>query len=199
MRKLLLILVAFIMLHSMALADEGAAEGVKRVKAYVEKLGRHEVRFNVLAGELIYVGQYHVDGDSYYIQMDNVEVYSDGKVRHEVDNERKEVSIDVMDSESRNILDNPTRCFDFAESEYRSEIQSRKDGELTIFLRATDTDVEGDIYLTIEEKSGKPRKIVYRLYDDEVEVTIDSIVSVKQPLKKFSKNQYKGYEIVDFR
>lgn len=199
MRKLLLILVAFIMLHSMALADEGATEGVKRVKAYVEKLGRHEVRFNVLAGELIYVGQYHVDGDSYYIQMDNVEVYSDGKVRHEVDNERKEVSIDVMDSESRNILDNPTRCFDFAESEYRSEIQSRKDGELTIFLRATDTDVEGDIYLTIEEKSGKPRKIVYRLYDDEVEVTIDSIVSVKQPLKKFSKSQYKGYEIVDFR
>lgn len=199
MRKLLLILVAFIMLHSMALADEGAAEGVKRVKAYVEKLGRYEVRFNVLAGELIYVGQYHVDGDSYYIQMDNVEVYSDGKVRHEVDNERKEVSIDVMDSESRNMLDNPTHCFDFAESEYRSEIQSRKDGELTIFLRATDTDVEGDIYLTIEEKSGKPRKIVYRLYDDEVEVTIDSIVSVKQPLKKFSKNQYKGYEIVDFR
>lgn len=199
MRKLLLILVAFIMLHSMVLADEGAAEGVKRVKAYVEKLGRYEVRFNVLAGELIYVGQYHVDGDSYYIQMDNVEVYSDGKVRHEVDNERKEVSIDVMDSESRNILDNPTRCFDFAESEYRSEIQSRKDGELTIFLRATDPDVEGDIYLTIEEKSGKPRKIVYRLYDDEVEVTIDSIVSVKQPLKKFSKNQYKGYEIVDFR
>ncbi len=199
MRKLLLILVAFIMLHSMALADEGAAEGVKRVKAYVEKLGRYEVRFNVLAGELIYVGQYHVDGDSYYIQMDNVEVYSDGKVRHEVDNERKEVSIDVMDSESRNILDNPTRCFDFAESEYRSEIQSRKDGELTIFLHATDPDVEGDIYLTIEEKSGKPRKIVYRLYDDEVEVTIDSIATVKQPLKKFSKNQYRGYEIVDFR
>ena len=199
MRKLLLMLVAVLALVSVASADEGAQQGVKRVKAYVEKLGRYEVKFNVLAGELIYVGQYSVDGDSYYIKMDNIEVYSNGTERYEVDRERKEVSIDVVDLSSTNILDNPTRCFDFAEKDYVAQIQSRKDGELTIYLDPTDSQQDGEIYLTIDEKSGRPKKIVYVMYDDQIEVSIDSIQSRKDPLKRFDKSVYKGYEIVDFR
>jgi hypothetical protein len=131
--------------------------------------------------------------------MDNVEVYSDGKLRYEVDNKRKEVSIDMVDLQSRNILDNPTRCFDFAESEYEVELQSDRDEELTLYLQPIAEDMDGEIFLTIDKKSGRPKKIIYRLYDDEVEVAIDSIAASKSPIKRYNKNHYKGYDIIDFR
>lgn len=199
-RAFSLLVVAFLSLAQAAANPQkgDAASGVKSVKEYVAKLGRYQVKFNVLAADIIYVGEYVVEGDSYYINMDDVEVYSDGDLRYEVDNKRKEVSIDTVDKQSRNILDNPTRCFDFAESEYRSEVQNEKGEELTLYLQPTAEDTDGEIFLTIDKKSGKPKKIVYRLYDDEVEVMIDSIATVKQPLKKFSKAQYKGYDIIDF-
>ena len=196
-----LLMVAFVSLsYAMASWPEDVAKaGVKSVKEYVAKLGRYQVKFNVLAGDLIYVGEYGVEGDSYYIQMDNVEVYSDGKLRYEVDNKRKEVSIDMVDLQSRNILDNPTRCFDFAESEYRVELQSDRGEELTLYLQPIAEDMDGEIFLTIDKKSGRPKKIVYRLYDDEVEVAIDSIAASKSPIKRYNKNHYKGYDIIDFR
>ena len=206
MRNFLIKCISLLMVANVSLSnvmasspEDVAKAGVKSVKEYVSELGRYQVKFNVLAGDLIYVGEYGVDGDSYYIKMDDVEVYSDGKLRYEVDNKRKEVSIDMVDLQSHNILDNPTRCFDFAESEYRAEIQNQKGGELTIFLQPTAEDVDGEIYLTIDEKSGRPKKIVYRLYDDEVEVAIDTIATAKSPIKKYDKNQYKGYDIIDFR
>ena len=194
-------MVAFVSLsYAMASSPEDVAKaGVKSVKEYVAKLGRYQVKFNVLAGDLIYVGEYGVEGDSYYIQMDNVEVYSDGKLRYEVDNKRKEVSIDMVDLQSRNILDNPTRCFDFAESEYKVELQSDMGEELTLYLQPIAEDMDGEIFLTIDKKSGCPKKIIYRLYDDEVEVAIDSIAASKSPIKKYNKNHYKGYDIIDFR
>ena len=200
-KSISLLVVAFVSLsYAMASSQEDVAKaGVKSVKEYVAKLGRYQVKFNVLAGDLIYVGEYGVEGDSYYIQMDNVEVYSDGKLRYEVDNKRKEVSIDMVDLQSRNILDNPTRCFDFAESEYKVELQSDRSEELTLYLQPIAEDMDGEIFLTIDKKSGRPKKIVYRLYDDEVEVAIDSIAASKSPIKKYNKNHYKGYDIIDFR
>ncbi len=200
-RAVLLLFVAFLSLAQAAANPQkgNAASGVKSVKEYVAKLGRYQVKFNVLAGDLIYVGEYGVEGDSYYIQMDNVEVYSDGKLRYEVDNKRKEVSIDMVDLQSRNILDNPTRCFDFAESEYMVELQSDRGEELTLYLQPIAEDMDGEIFLTIDKKSGRPKKIIYRLYDDEVEVAIDSIAASKSPIKRYNKNHYKGYDIIDFR
>lgn len=200
-KSISLLVVAFVSLsYAMASSPEDVTKaGVKSVKEYVAKLGRYQVKFNVLAGDLIYVGEYGVEGDSYYIQMDNVEVYSDGKLRYEVDNKRKEVSIDMVDLQSRNILDNPTRCFDFAESEYKVELQSDRGEELTLYLQPTAEDMDGEIFLTIDKKSGRPKKIIYRLYDDEVEVAIDSIAASKSPIKRYNKNHYKGYDIIDFR
>ena len=135
MRNFLIKCISLLMVANVSLSnvmasspEDVAKAGVKSVKEYVSELGRYQVKFNVLAGDLIYVGEYGVDGDSYYIKMDDVEVYSDGKLRYEVDNKRKEVSIDMVDLQSHNILDNPTRCFDFAESEYRAEIQNQKGG-----------------------------------------------------------------------
>ena len=116
-----------------------------------------------------------MSGDVYYIAVDNAEVYSDGKTRYEVNHARKEVSVDDMDTASRNILDNPTRCFDFVGTDYRSEVASRDGDEVTLHLRAVDPEIEGDIYLTVSESTGRPSSVAYSLYDDRVTVRITAI------------------------
>ena len=68
-----------------------------------------------------------------------------------------------------------------------------------MYLLPIAEDMDGEIFLTIDKKSGRPKKIVYRLYDDEVEVAIDSIAASKSPIKRYNKNHYKGYDIIDFR
>ena len=49
-----------------------------------------EVEVNVAEEPIM--GYFMVDGDGYYISLGIMEVYSDGKVRYEINNERKEVT-----------------------------------------------------------------------------------------------------------
>ena len=198
MRKVLLA-TFFALFCASAVAAEPSLAILQRISAFVKSLGGYEAEFNVVAEGYHAQGRYEVAGDAYHIMVGDVEVYSDGKIRHEVDNVRKEVSVDNMNLESNNILDNPTRCFDFVGADYLSELQSRSDGEVTIYLRHTNDEIEGDIYLTVDEKSGQPKKIVYMLYDDKIEVQIIRLSPRKDSIPKFDSRKYKGYEMIDFR
>lgn len=198
MRKF--ILSALVLTMSLtAVADDGAKLALQRVAQYVDMLGSYDAEFNVSAGEYKTQGRYSVAGDSYYIILDASEVYSDGKVRYEVDNGRKEINVDNMDLTSRNVLDNPTRCFDFVDSDYVSNIHLKSDDSITIHLRSNDPAIEGDIYLTIDAASACPQKLEYKLYDDVIQVDVVSLNKRKDKIKNLDKSKYKDYEIIDFR
>lgn len=198
MRKIFLACVA-VMVGVTAMADERSEAMLKRVAEYVKALGAYEAEFAVGAGDYSTTGRYVVDGDAYHIVVDRAEVYSDGRVRYEVDHERREINVDEMDLKSRNIMDNPTRCFDFVGTEYRSEWVSEDGRSVTLHLRSADQTVEGDIYLTVRQASGQPEKIVYHLYDDSIEVDVKKIESRKGGVKSFREADFRGYDIVDFR
>ena len=198
MRKLL-ILILSVFTAMTTMADERSQTVLRSVAEYVSALGAYDAEFAVTAGEYSAKGRYAVAGDTYHIKLDQAEVYSDGKVRYEVDHERKEVNIDVMDLQNRNILDNPTRCFDFVGADYASMVYEEMGGEITLLLRANDTSLEGDIYLTVAKNTGRPRKIVYALYEDRIEVNITSLERRKDAVAEYDASRYKGYEIVDFR
>ena len=193
----------FTLLLAMAFVLSARAEGeqmlLRRVAEYVKALGSYDAEVDVAAGEYKASGSYSVAGDSYYIKVGEAEVYADGKTRYEVDHSRKEVSVDVVDLESQNILDNPTRCFDFVGEEYAAELVRESDGVATIRLVARDEDIEGEILLGVESATGKPLSIAYILYDDRVDVKIKSLTPRKTKLPTFSKGNYKGYDMVDFR
>ena len=70
---------------------------------------------------------------------------------------------------------------------------------MTLLLRANDETIEGDIYLTVDSATGRPRKIAYVLYDDRIEVTITSLERRRNVVRRYDESKYKGYEIVDFR
>ena len=182
-----------------ASADERSQAVLRGVAEYVRTLGSYDATFTVVAGDYQTMGHYSVAGDNYHIVVGQAEVYADGKVRYEVDHDLEEVNIDEMDVTSRNILDNPTRCFDFVGDEYSSMISTEIGNDLTLVMRANDTTLEGDIYLTVDKQTSRPRKIVYVLYDDRIEVTITTLVRRKTEVEKYNASKYRDYEIIDFR
>ena len=198
MRRVILSALALFVCVS-AVADEQSKTALQRVARYVEALGAYDAKFKVEAGDYTTEGSYAVSGDNYYITLDEAEVYSDGKVRYEVDHNREEINVDNVDLTSRNVLDNPTRCFDFVDSGYESDMFEQNGSQQTIHLRSTDAAIEGDIYLTIDAASARPQKLEYKLYDDIIVVDVISLEKRKAKIKSFDKSQYKDYEMIDFR
>ena len=198
MRRVILSALALLVCVS-AVADEQSKTALQRVAHYVEALGAYDAKFKVAAGDYTTEGSYAVSGDNYYITLDAAEVYSDGKVRYEVDHNREEVNVDNVDLTSRNVLDNPTRCFDFVDSGYESDMIEENGSQQTIHLRSTDAAIEGDIYLTIDAASACPQRLEYKLYDDIIVVDVISLEKRKTKIKSFDKSQYKDYEMIDFR
>ena len=97
--------------------------------------GRYAMNVAVTIGdELPINGFFMVDGDGYYITLGVMEVYSDGKLRYEINNERKEVVEDVVDLESCDLLSNPTRAFKFVPNEFKSEVISTTDNVVVLRL-----------------------------------------------------------------
>ncbi|MBQ2373899.1 MAG: hypothetical protein II299_02150 [Alistipes sp.] len=181
-----------------AQAQHSAQEVVGCVAEYVKKLGSYEVKFVINASEYLAEGSYSVAGDDYHIRLPQAEVYSDGEIRYEIDHERKEVNVDVVDLSSRNVLDNPTRCFDFVGEEYDVTIAEKSEHKVVLRIVATDDAFEGEIYLSADAK-GKPMELMYKLYEDTIKVEIKSIATHKAKLPTFTKSAYKDYDIIDFR
>ena len=192
MRKIVTLLLA-LMLAASAYA-EGEQLLLRRVADYMAKMGSYDAEVDVTAGEYRATGSYAVAGDNYHIKIGVAEVYVEASPL-----EKGEVSVDVVDLESRNILDNPTRCFDFVGEDYTAEIIRKDDKETTLRLVARDKAMEGEILLTLQTSTGKPLKISYLLYDDRIDVEIKSLAPRKTKLRTFSKGDYKGYDMVDFR
>ena len=201
MRKIIsLSLLLVLCLTAVAQAAADTKDVLAGLKQYIAKMGRYEAAFALQAGDYKAEGRYVVDGNSYHIVVgDAAEVYCDGKVRYEVDNEREEVNIDVFDALSRNILDNPTRCFDFVGSDYRATVVVQDEKQITLKLVSTDEKVEGEIFLTVDAATYTPKEIEYHLYDERFNVKILSLVRTKSSPAKFDRSRYRNHEIIDFR
>lgn len=198
MRNYIIILAAVFACAVQSAAAQDAAQMVDRVARYVEQMGNYDVEFDIEAEGYKASGSYSVAGDTYYIKLQHAEVYSDGKVRCEVDHERREVNVDVVDLSSRNVMDNPTRCFDFVGEDYDVGVQRKSKEAVTLRITAKDDAFEGEIFLTADA-AGKPQELQYRLYEDVITVKVRSIKPRKTKIATYSKSAYKDYEVIDFR
>ena len=171
------------------------AEGFRAMKDYT-------VRFEVAADEYRTPGSYAVRGGSYYLRLgDDAEVYSDGRLRYEVDNRRREVTIDVVDTDSRNILNNPVHAFDFLGSEYAASLAGEQEGHAVVRLTPApgNTSSAGNIVLTVDTAAMRPVSLRYDYDGEQVQVSVLGIKPLETPLKAFAKDNYAGYEFIDFR
>ena len=139
-------------------------------------LGAYGVSFEVRSDEYVTRGRYAVEGENYYLVLGDAEVYCDGAVRYEVDNRRREVTIDVVDTGSRNILNNPVHAFDFLGSEYAASLAGGTDYsaryKLAPGLRVGDTRSLCESYV-VDLRRRKPCDLLYPLHT----FTTDSVAA----------------------
>ena len=165
---------------------------------------RYAMHISVTVGdEAPLAGYFMVEGDAYYITLGVMEVYSDGKLRYEINNERKEVVEDVVNLEACDLLSNPTRAFTFVPQEFSSEVTSATNERVTLKLTPKSEAMGIDsIILTLERNGSKvvPAAISYDYDGDAVAIAIAlsraDVSDVKLP--RWDKSAYRAYDIVSF-
>jgi hypothetical protein len=146
-------------------------------------------------------GYFMVEGDAYYISLGIMEVYSDGKLRYEINNERKEVVEDRVNLEACDLLSNPTRAFTFVPQEFSSEVTSATNERVTIQLTPK-SDAMGidSITLTLQRSGSKvmPVAISYDYDGDAISIVLSAADSADAKLPRWDKSAYRAYDIVSF-
>lgn len=145
-------------------------------------------------------GYFMVDKDSYYIQLGIMEVYSDGELRYEVNNERKEVTEDRVNLDSRDLLTNPTRAFEFVEEEFTATIsQTIHNGVILKLVPKHSADITA-VYVSVVWKDNRiiPLAIKYDYDGEEVAIGLVMAEAESAVLPRWRKSAYKTYDMVSF-
>lgn len=198
--NLLFVLAIFISKADERSSNDFASTTLAQMSSTIKKMGSYKVEFSLSMGQQAVVGSYVVDGNSYYISLDGVEVYCDGVVRYEVNRELGEIVVDEVNSESYNLLDNPTRSFDFLASEFKSSILTEDSNQIVIRLDPLSDNIPfGHLILAINLETKLPKSIIYDMSGDKIQVDIKGFTTSLLPLKLFVPTHYSDYEWIDFR
>jgi hypothetical protein len=145
-------------------------------------------------------GYFMVERDSYYIQLGIMEVYSDGKLRYEINNERKEVTEDRVNLNSRDLLSNPTRAFEFLDSEFKATISENiHNGAILKFVPKQSSEVKA-VYVSVAWRDGRiiPLAIKYDYDGEEVSISLVMSDAESAVLPRWNKSAYRAYDMVSF-
>lgn len=185
-----------------ASAADRAGEILGRVADGFRAMKRYTVRFEVVADDYRTAGGYAVSDGNYRLFLgDDAEVFSDGKVRYEVDHRRGEVTIADVNRSSRNILENPVRAFDFLDSEYAFTLEWERDGKASVRLTPTGESnaAAGVITLVVDTASMRPQSLAYDYDGERVEILVGEIEPRADDYRAFDRKTCAGYEFIDFR
>lgn len=180
-------------------AQTTSAEWISKLNASMGS--RYAWNISVATGGESFVGYYMVEGDAYYLTLGTMEVYSDGKLRYEINNSRKEVTEDRVNLKSQDLLTNPTRAFSFVAKEYSITIKQQSSSGAVLKLVPKDTSLGiSHVELTLQKSGGQvlPTKIVYNYDGDSVAIALSRLSVADKKLPRWSKESYRAYDIVSF-
>ncbi len=169
-----------------------------RLAATMKAADPYEVAFAIEGDGLRVEGEYAVSGDRYRIILPDAEVWGEGTMRYEVDHRRKTITLMPVDTTARNLLDNPTRAFDFVATEYPSRLLAHEADKAIIELISADNPLT-TVRLTLSLPDLRPRAVRYEIDGIGVDVQIGDLATLKEPLPGFAPSRYPDYEVVDFR
>lgn len=145
-------------------------------------------------------GYFMVEDDSYYIQLGIMEVYSDGKYRYEVNNERKEVTEDRVNLDSCDLLTNPTRAFEFLEEEFTASIhETIHNGAILKLVPKQSADITA-VYVSMMWRDGRiiPLAIKYDYDGEEVAIALVMADANTAVMPSWKQSAYRTYDMVSF-
>lgn len=202
MRKIVITLVA--VLSALGVSAQSASEWLAKLDSSLGERYAMHITVSVddpIEGTTDVSGYFMVEGDAYYITLGVMEVFSDGKLRYEINNERKEVVEDRVNLEACDLLTNPTRAFNFVPNEFKSEVVGSTSDVVVLKLTPKSVAMGIDaITLKLKRNGSKvvPVNIAYDYDGDTVSVALSAADIADAKLPRWDKSAYRAYDIVSF-
>ncbi len=180
-------------------ADEPAADLLRRMERRLSEIGRYSVRFEMVYDDVSSVGEYRVDGDDFYIHVGDVEVYSAGGVKYEVDASKREIVVDAADTGVADIVSNPAHGISAMVESFDASFVD-EGGRRAVKLVPKDPSAVSETVFVIPDASGElPSEIIYSSGSGNIRLKLVEIRRSESDIPRFDKASYGGYEVVDFR
>lgn len=193
MRKLFLILLLFVSFT--VRADERGEMRLERISRHYSAMGNYAVEFVMRVGGGEQRGIMLVEGNNSYMKIADTELFVVDSLRYEVRGSSKEIIVDRADLYEKELL-NPLNGFSGVSKNFNIE-ECEVDGHIAVRLTPKQS---GEIIYIVTGIDGESiSKVQYGMGDGRVEVSVESSKKDGRKLPIFSKEQYKGFEMVDFR
>ena len=193
MRKIITILLLFTTLS--AVADERGEKRLETISRHYAKMGRYSVEFLLRAGDGVQKGFILVDGNNSYLKAGNMEIFIIDNLRYEVRGDSNEIILDRADAYEKELL-NSLNGFSAIAADYTIE-ECEVEGRMAVRLTPKKS---GDAVYIVTTSSGESvAKLLYGAGENKVEIIVEKSQPATQKLPRFSKEEYKGFELIDFR
>lgn len=193
MRKLLLLIFLCSMLS--ATADERGQYRLERISRHYSALGNYSMKFVLRAGGGEQGGEISVSGNNSYLRVADTEVFVEDTLRYEVRSKAKEIIIDRADAYEKGLL-NPLSGFASVAADYNIE-ECETEGRIAV--RLTPKTSGETIYIITAVDGESIAKIQYGVGENRAEVEVIRTQKRGESCPRFSKECYKGFELIDFR
>lgn len=193
MRKFIAILMMFATLS--AVADERGEKRLETISRYYSSLGRYSVSFVMRVGNEQHNGVMVVDGKNSYMKAADMEVFITDSLRYEVRGDVKEIILDRADVYEKELL-NSLNGLSHIATDYTIE-ESVENG--CVALRLTPKKSGETIYVVTTPDGKSVAKLQYGAGENRVDISVKSCQTTTQRVPIFSKEEYKGFELIDFR
>ena len=193
MKKIVLLLLLFVSLS--AWADERGERRLECISRHYSAMGNYSVEFLLRAGNAEQRGVMQVEGNNSYLKIADTELFVVDSLRYEVRGSSKEIVVDRADAYEKELL-NPLNGFSGVSREFTIE-ECEVEGRIAV--RLTPKKSGETIYIVTGIDGESISKVQYGVGEGRIEVSVEQSRKTGQSLPIFSKERYKGFEIVDFR
>ncbi len=193
MKRVLTIFLLFITL--LAFADERGEARLGRISRYYSAMGNYTLSFAVRGGDAEQSGELMVEGNNSYMRVADTEVYVVDSLRYEVRRAAKEIVLDRADAYEKELL-NPLSGFSNVAANYEIT-ESVVDGRVVVVLTPKKS---GEVVSVVTAVDGESiEKVRYGAGENQIVIEVKRCRKSVNSLPKFAKEQYEGFEFIDFR
>lgn len=205
MRKIVALLI--VLLGALTGSAQSGAEVLRGVSEKMGTMGAYRIDFELeMAGaENPSEGFWVVDGERYIVGLEDMKQGYDGEVVWVLNGAAREVTLDTppQNNNSRNLFENPTKAFDFAEELFDVEsVESVADGrQWRLVLRPKEGVLGGieRVVLNVDKASLLPTRLGYDMAGAGLYFNILKVGSVAPTAEDFKVIAPEGFEVIDFR
>lgn len=191
-------------------ADERSGEIIGQLGRKFNGYGSYKANFTVNASDDgTSSGEITVSGRRFAMNAHGIEVFYDGATLWTYSKEDKEVNIETLDPDDRNVMTNPSKlmAINAADFTHRMLPDARVGNvmcNVVELVPVEKTTAYSHIEVYFDPSQGIPRKMVIKSNDsaDRIELTISKItpdVAVTTDTFRFDARKHPGVDVIDFR